>query len=98
MPTPTCVHCHTPMTFLGRKMFHEGTRWGALGDLFELLVNKVSLDVYYCPSCGKVEFYVPPNTDPRPKASAGEAAELQRVRRLMAQYTDESRRKPEPNN
>jgi ribosomal protein L37E len=48
------------MAFVGTKSFHEGTRWGFLGDFFELFVNKESFLVYHCRSCGKVEFFVPP--------------------------------------
>ena len=53
-----CVRCSVALTFAGTKRFHEGTRWGALGDLGELFVNKEKFDVYFCPRCGKVEFFV----------------------------------------
>lgn len=43
---------------MGTKQFHEGKRWGLLGDLGELFVNKESFDVYACPQCGSVEFFV----------------------------------------
>jgi hypothetical protein len=45
-------------TYAGTKKFHEGTRWGVLGELGELFVNKEKFDVYFCPRCGKVEFFV----------------------------------------
>ena len=54
----TCSNCKVALAYAGTKKFHEGTRWGLLGDLGELFVNKETFDVYYCPSCGKVEFYV----------------------------------------
>ncbi|WP_232056454.1 hypothetical protein [Pseudoalteromonas sp. A25] len=55
---PDCTRCDESLTFLGTKNFHEGTRWGALGGLGELLVNKENLDMYACKSCGKVEFFI----------------------------------------
>jgi len=53
-----CLRCKSTMHFLGEKSFHEGTRWGALGDLGELFVNKESFDLYACVRCGRVEFFV----------------------------------------
>ena len=53
-----CLRCHVALTYAGTKKFHEGTRWGLMGDLGELFVNKENFDVYHCPHCGKVEFFV----------------------------------------
>ncbi len=53
-----CTRCNVAKNYLGTKRFHEGTRWGILGDLGELFVNKEVFDVYACPSCGGVEFFV----------------------------------------
>jgi hypothetical protein len=54
-----CLRCQVPMSFNGNFRFHEGTRIGALGDLFELFTNRESFDLYFCPKCGKVEFFLP---------------------------------------
>ncbi|ABZ75218.1 conserved hypothetical protein [Shewanella halifaxensis HAW-EB4] len=54
-----CLRCESPMIKLGSKEFHEGTRWGALGNIGELFVDKQALDMYACESCGKVEFFLP---------------------------------------
>ena len=54
----TCPRCQKELTYVGTKKFHEGTRWGILGDLGELFVNKEKFDVYCCPKCGRVEFFV----------------------------------------
>lgn len=56
--TPRCTSCNIALTFAGTKRFHEGTRWGVLGEVGELFVNKEKFDVYYCPTCGKVDFFV----------------------------------------
>jgi predicted RNA-binding Zn-ribbon protein involved in translation (DUF1610 family) len=54
-----CLRCGTQLVYTGNYKFHEGTRWGFFSNAFELLVNKVSLDTYLCPKCGKMEFYDP---------------------------------------
>ncbi len=46
------------MRYMGEKQFHEGRRYGLLGDIGELFVNKERFDVYACPRCGVVEFFV----------------------------------------
>jgi hypothetical protein len=53
-----CPRCHRELDFVGTKAFHEGIRWGVLGDLGELFVNREHFDVYCCPRCGRVEFFV----------------------------------------
>ena len=45
------------MVYDGNRKFHEGARWGVLGDLGELFVNKEGYMVYVCPNCGKAEFF-----------------------------------------
>lgn len=57
-PEKKCLSCSGELIFVGEKTFHEGTRWGAMGDLAELFVNKESLNMYACKQCGKVEFYM----------------------------------------
>jgi hypothetical protein len=58
-PDPiTCPRCNRKLDYVGTKAFHEGSRWGVLGDLGELFVNKEKFDVYCCGRCGRVEFFV----------------------------------------
>jgi hypothetical protein len=54
-----CLRCDIPLQFVRSIDIHEGTRFGVLGNLAELFVNKASFMLYRCPSCGKVEFYLP---------------------------------------
>ena len=54
-----CLRCMVPLVFSGNYKFHEGTRMGLLGNIFELFVNRESFDIYVCPDCGKLEFYAP---------------------------------------
>ncbi|MCK3683433.1 hypothetical protein [Maribellus sp. YY47] len=56
-----CLRCDIPLIFSGRYDFHEGARLGAWGNLFELFVNAERFDLYACPKCGKVEFFIPLN-------------------------------------
>ncbi len=53
-----CPRCNTGLQHMGTKKFHEGKRWGALGEIGELFTNRENFDVYMCPRCGRVEFFV----------------------------------------
>lgn len=52
-----CLRCDVPMEYQGNFRFHEGSKIGVLGNLFELFTNRESFDLYHCPDCGKVEFF-----------------------------------------
>lgn len=54
-----CLRCKVPLVFYGNYKFHEGTRLGVFGNLFEVFTNRESFNLYACPECGKVEFYLP---------------------------------------
>lgn len=54
-----CKRCNQNLTFLGERRFHEGTNWGALGELGELFLQKETLNLYYCETCRGVEFFLP---------------------------------------
>jgi hypothetical protein len=47
------------MLYKGAFKFHEGTRMGVMGDLFELFTNREEFDLYFCPKCRKIEFFLP---------------------------------------
>jgi predicted nucleic-acid-binding Zn-ribbon protein len=53
-----CPRCSEQLEHLGTKRFHQGTNWGVLGELGEFFVKRERFDVYACPRCGRVEFYV----------------------------------------
>ena len=53
-----CPRCETGLDYVGTKSFHEGHRWGMLGDIGELFVNKEKFDVFVCQRCGRVELFV----------------------------------------
>jgi hypothetical protein len=52
------VRCHEALQHLGRKRFHEDPNWGIFGELGELFVKREHFDVYVCPRCGRVEFFI----------------------------------------
>lgn len=54
----TCLRCETTLEHVGTKRFHEGARWGVLGEHGELFVKRDRFDVYACPRCGHVEFFL----------------------------------------
>jgi hypothetical protein len=58
MKTLECGRCNQQLEHLGTKRFHEGTNWGFFGELGELFVKRDQFDVYACPRCGRVEFFV----------------------------------------
>jgi len=47
------------MEFKTNFVFNEGTTVGKSIFLPDLFINKESFDLYVCPNCGKVEFFVP---------------------------------------
>jgi hypothetical protein len=58
VPPIECLRCHVELRHLGTKSFHEGTPWGAMGELFHLFENAEAFDVYVCPQCGHVDLFV----------------------------------------
>lgn len=54
-----CLRCNVKMKRIGKHRLHEGTELGFFGDLGHILNNWKSLDLYVCPKCEKVEFFIP---------------------------------------
>jgi len=55
----SCLRCNVDMNYKGDFNFHEGTTIGKPSLFFDLFTNRVALDLYVCPNCGKVEFFIP---------------------------------------
>lgn len=53
-----CPRCALPLQYAGTKQFHEGPGGGFFGDLTEMFMRKEKFDLYVCPRCGRVEFFV----------------------------------------
>lgn len=54
-----CLRCNIPLVFAGDYKFHEGAKIGFFGNIFEAFVNQAKFDLYVCPKCEKVEFFMP---------------------------------------
>ena len=54
-----CLRCEVRLIYSGNFRFHEGFPSGIFGSSFEIFQNKESFDLYICPKCGKVEFFIP---------------------------------------
>lgn len=58
-PNPMkCPRCDLQLQYAGMREFHEGPGGGFFSDFTELFMNKERFDVYVCPRCGRVEFFV----------------------------------------
>jgi len=55
----TCLRCKVGLEFKGSYKFHEGKNYGVYGEMFENQTNKEPFDLYVCPQCKIVEFYLP---------------------------------------
>ena len=53
-----CSQCKTALVFAGTREFHEGTPWGVFGNIGEVFVNREQFDIYVCPRCGRLEFFI----------------------------------------
>jgi DNA-directed RNA polymerase subunit RPC12/RpoP len=54
-----CLRCTTEMTHLMREFFQKGECGAWVGNLNFNLRGGFEMDVYSCPKCGKLEFYLP---------------------------------------
>jgi hypothetical protein len=56
-----CVRCETPLLFVAERDFREGSGGleFAFGRLGAFLGSSTRLEVWACPSCGHVEFFLP---------------------------------------
>ena len=59
MRTLQCLRCGAEMKFGMQQKFQMGQTGFLLGDWPNLLAGALELEVWFCPDCGKVEFFVP---------------------------------------
>lgn len=52
-----CSACRGLLKYAGREKLQLGKTGWLLGDLPNLLAGALQVHIYYCPSCGKIEFY-----------------------------------------
>jgi DNA-directed RNA polymerase subunit RPC12/RpoP len=60
MDSMKCLRCSEDLKYAGTKKLHEGSRLAPffLDQIGELFVNREKFDVYFCPRCGHVEWFV----------------------------------------
>ena len=54
-----CLRCGCAMKFGMQQKFQLGQTGFLLGDWPNLLAGALELEVWFCPKCGKAEFFVP---------------------------------------
>ena len=54
----TCLRCREDMRFIRREKLQLGQTGWILGDLPNLIAGALEVDIYVCPTCGKLEFFV----------------------------------------
>lgn len=52
-----CSACKGPLKYAGREKLQLGQTGWLLGDLPNLWAGALQVHIYYCPTCGKIEFY-----------------------------------------
>ena len=61
-----CLRCDARMKFGMQQKFQLGQTSFLLGDWPNLIAGALELEVWFCPKCGKVEFFVPGSTQNLP--------------------------------
>ena len=61
-----CLRCDARMKFGMQQKFQMGQTSFLLGDWPNLIAGALELEVWFCPKCGKVEFFVPGSTQNLP--------------------------------
>ena len=61
-----CLRCDARMKFGMQQKFQMGQTSYQLGDWPNLMAGALELEVWFCPKCGKVEFFVPGSTQNLP--------------------------------
>ena len=59
MRTLKCLRCGAKMKFAMQQKFQMGEAGFLTGDLPHILAGALELEVWFCPDCGKAEFFVP---------------------------------------
>ena len=54
-----CLRCGAQMNFAMQQKFQMGEAGFLSGDWPHLLAGALELEVWFCPDCGKAEFFVP---------------------------------------
>lgn len=58
MKNISCLRCNVEMRNIGREKLQLGKTGWILGDLPNLIAGAMEVDIYACPECKKLEFFV----------------------------------------
>lgn len=53
-----CLRCYTDMSLIRTEKLQFGQTGWVLGDLPNLLAGAMEVEIYSCPKCGKLEFFL----------------------------------------
>jgi len=53
-----CLRCDTDMSLIRTEKLQLGQTGWVLGDLPNLLAGAMEVEIYSCPKCGKLEFFL----------------------------------------
>ena len=54
-----CLRCKHKMEHVKREKLQLGRQGWILGDLPNLIAGAMEVDIFACPDCGKIEFFLP---------------------------------------
>ena len=54
-----CLRCAARMTFMKREKIQLGQSGAIFGDWPNILAGALDTEIYCCPQCGKLEFFLP---------------------------------------
>ena len=84
-----CLRCDAPMKFGMQQKFQLGQTSFILGDWPNLLAGALELEVWFCPKCGKVEFFVPGSSDrPEHHEKPAQSGEFDFVESVVSEGID----------
>ena len=63
MSTLTCLRCGEPLQYMSKEHLQLGKTGWILGGLPNLVAGALSVDIYVCPNCRKLEFYMAEGED-----------------------------------
>lgn len=69
-----CLRCGGTMRFLMREKFQKGESGAWVGNLNFKFRGGFEMDVYSCPECGKLEFYMPNDQNDISEAEEADAS------------------------
>ena len=59
-----CLRCDQKMNHIRREKLQFGQTGWILGDLPNLIAGAMEVDIYSCPNCRKLEFFLADSTEP----------------------------------